>query len=162
MPDTTRTTAPASLISIIGATASACGTVSTGTGSAIIGIKPGAADPAVFVDRAGTSRHAAPAEHLLRTNLPATSNLSDPRSRFQCLRDNPRLLVRGPTAATTRSRQDLNTPKDALRVVANVKHKDSSKLVASAKETTSGEGIKQGHRSPAYDWWRVRIFPSAA
>jgi len=97
-----------------------------------------------------TTRGAAPAEHLLRTELPATSNLGDPRSWFQCLRDNPGLLVHRPSAATARSRQNLDTSKGNLRVVVSVKHKDSSKPVASAKETTSGEGIKQGRRSSAY------------
>jgi hypothetical protein len=67
-----------------------------------------------------TTRGTAPAEHLLRTKLPATSNLGDPRSWFQCLRDNPGLLIHGPTTATARSRQDLNTPKSTLRVIPNV------------------------------------------
>jgi hypothetical protein len=48
------------------------------------------------------ARHGAP-EHLLRTKLPATRNLSDPRSRFQCLRDNPGLLIRRPTTPTRQS-----------------------------------------------------------
>ena len=45
----------------------------------------------------------------------------------------------------------IDTPKGTLRVVVSVKHKDSSKPVASAKGTTSGQGIIQGRRSSAYD-----------
>jgi indole-3-acetate monooxygenase len=50
-----------------------------------------------------------------------------------------------------RPRQDLNPPISALRVIANVKHKDSSKPSASAKSSTAREVIEQGHQSTAYD-----------
>src|SRR4051812_43112145 len=60
------------------------------------------------------------------------------------------LLVHRPTAATARTRQNLDTSKGALRVVISVKHKHSSKPVASTKETTSGRRFKQGRQSSAY------------
>ncbi len=53
-------------------------------------------------------------------------------------------------AEATRLLRNLNSPESTLRVIANVKHKDSSKPTASAKSTTSGEAIKQGHQSHAY------------
>src|SRR6202030_3098691 len=90
------------------------------------------------------------AEYLLRTDLPPPRNLGHTRSWNQGLRDDPCLLIRRPAPPPARSRQNLNSPESTLRVIANVKHKDSSKPSASAKSTTSGEAIKQGHRSHAY------------
>src|ERR1700720_3355030 len=93
---------------------------------------------------------ASPAEYLLRTDLPPPRHLGYPRSRNQGLRDDPCLLIRRPAPPAARSRQNLNSPESNLRVIANVKHKDSSKPSASAKSTTCGEAIKQGHQSHAY------------
>src|SRR4029077_20794597 len=84
------------------------------------------------------------------TDLPPPRHLGYPRSRHQRLRDDPCLLIRRPASPAARSRQDLPPPIAALRVIANVKHKDSSKPSASGKSTTSGEAIKQGHLSSAY------------
>ena len=71
----------------------------------------------------------------------------------------------GPSGPRTSARrragpsEDLYPPKRTLRVIANVKHKDSSKPFASAKSTTSWPAVKQGRQSSAYDysklWQRV-------
>lgn len=105
------------------------------------------------------TRGATPAEHLLRTKLPAASRLGDPRSRFQRLRNDPGLLVRGPAATPTRTSEDLYPPKRTLRVVAKVKHKDSSKPIASAKLTTSWPAVKQGRQSPAHRHDAIGSYP---
>jgi hypothetical protein len=49
----------------------------------------------------------------------------------------------GPVSSSTR-------PKFTLRVIANVKHKDSSKPLASSKSSTSRTAIKGGRQSSAY------------
>src|SRR4051812_40734789 len=91
-----------------------------------------------------------PAEYLLRADLPASRNLRYTGSWKQGLRDDPRLLIRRPAPPPARSRQNLNAAEFTLRVIANVKHKDSSKPSASAKPSTSMLVIEEERQSTAY------------
>ena len=113
MPDVTRTTAPASLISITGAADAMRQAGADGTTSLTIGTKPTAADP---VGAAGSPLHvltsgATPAEYLLRTHLPASSHLGQTRSRHQRLLDDPCLLPPPTSGGDGRSRQNLRSSK---------------------------------------------------
>src|SRR5271166_493086 len=96
------------------------------------------------------AHRAAPAEYRLRTDLPPPRNLGHTCPWGQGLRDDPCLLIRRPAPPPTRSRENLNAPEFALRVIVNVKHKDSSKPSASSKSSTSAEAIKHGLQRPAY------------
>jgi len=72
--------------------------------------------------------------------LPASGS---PRQSAPC-------LLRRPAASTGRPRQDFNPPKSTLRVIIGVRHRDSSKPVASGESITSASVIKQRCRSTAY------------
>jgi hypothetical protein len=152
MPAATLTTAPASLTSITGA---ARGAVAGGMASVTVGTNERTACHGLrsFCRRC---RHplphrASPIEYLLGTNLPAPSHLGHTPSWNQGLRDNLCLLSRRPATPAARSGQQLNPPKFTLRVIARVKHKDSSKPFASSKSSTSRTAIKEGRQSSAYD-----------
>ena len=150
MPAATRTTAPASLTSITGA-------ARPWNRCRRYGLGHDRNEPACHGLRSFCRRcrhrlphRASPTEYLLRTNLPAPSHLGHTPSRNQGLRDNLCLLFRRPATSAARSGQQLNPPKFTLRVIANVKHKDSSKPLASSKSSTSRTAIKGGRQSSAY------------
>jgi hypothetical protein len=122
----------------------------TGTASVTIGTNSDAIGPVVVAGAVLRPRRAPPAEYLLGTNLPSPSHLRYARARSQSLCNDPRLVLRGPAAATAGTGQDLNPPKPTLRVILNVKHNDSSKPSASGESTISGPAVKQGRQSSAY------------
>jgi hypothetical protein len=88
------------------------------------------------------ARYTSPAEHLLRTNLPAPGSLGHTGSWNEALLDDPCLLLRRPTAPTARPYQHLNPTVFTLRVIINVKHNDSSMPSASGNSTTVRPAIE--------------------
>ena len=101
---------------------------------------------------APSSRPAAPARRQPKTccgqtcQRRATSDTRAPGTRR--LLDDPCLLLRRPASAPPRSRQNLNPPKSALRVVINVEHNDSSKPSASSTSAHLSHAQKKGGGPP--------------
>jgi hypothetical protein len=149
MPQPTRTTAPASLTPMTGAP-DATGDMDSVT----IGTKPAAVEVGVrtrHLRNIATCR-TPPRKVLLWTHLPAARHFRHTSSWHQRLLDDPRLLLRGPTTTTARSRQHLNPSESTLRVVIinNVEHSDSSKPIALSQTSIATSGMEEGRWSTAY------------
>ena len=76
---------------------------------------------------------------------------SDTRAQWhQGLRDNPCPLSSADQRRRHGPRENLNASVFTLRVIVNVKHKDSSMPSASSKSSSSGRVIEQGYQRHAY------------
>jgi hypothetical protein len=58
--------------------------------------------------------------------------------------------IRRPAPPAPRSRENLNASVFTLRVIVNVKHKDSSKPSDSSQSSSSGRVFEEGYQCPAY------------